>query len=80
MIQGKYKGYGEDSFYSERLQTIHIYLETIVKRNQEQWQRLSESESVFAQADAAVACLEIYSESRMREPSNDSKEFLLYSL
>jgi hypothetical protein len=57
---------------SERLQTIRTYLDTIGKRNQEQWQRLSEREPVFAQADAAVARLKTYCEKRMREPSDDS--------
>ena len=57
---------------AERLQTIRNYLETIGKRNQEHWQRLSDREPAFAQMDADVARLKTYCEKRMRERSDDS--------
>jgi len=59
----------------ERLNTLHTYLEAIGKRNQEQWQRLSEREPTFARMDAAVARLKAYCEERMLESSDESMAY-----
>ena len=54
---------------------MRIYLEAIGKRNQEQWQRLSEREPAFARMDEAVARLKAYCEERMLEASSENTAY-----